>query len=72
MIKQIGNSIYDSIAQIRSGKAEFGKLKIYGLANEGVGLVYNDALVPAAVKAKVDEAKAKVVDGELKVETAFK
>ncbi|PTE10256.1 hypothetical protein C9427_12015 [Mesorhizobium helmanticense] len=72
MLKQIGNSIYDSIGQVRDGKAEFGKLKIYGLANDGVGLVYNDALVPASVKAKIDEAKAKVVSGELKVETAFK
>ena len=72
MTKQIGNSIYDSIEQIRAGKAEFGKLKIYGLANDGVGLIYNDALVPASVKAKVDEAKAKVVKGELKVDTAFK
>ena len=72
MLKQIGNSIYDSIGQVRDGKAEFGKLKIYGLANNGVGLVYNDALVPASVKAKIDEAKAKVVSGALKVETAFK
>ncbi len=72
MLKQIGNSIYDSIGQVRDGKAEFGKLKIYGLANEGVGLVYNDKLVPDAIKAKVDQAKAKVVKGELKVDTAFK
>jgi basic membrane protein A len=72
MLKQIGNSIYDSIGRVRDGKAEFGKLKIYGLANDGVGLVYNDALVPGSVKAKIDEAKAKVVSGEIKVETAFK
>jgi len=72
MLKQIGNSIYDSIKQIQEGKAEFGTLKIYGLANEGVGLVYNDKLVPAEVKARVDEAKAKVVSGALKVDTAFK
>ena len=72
MIKQIGNSIYDSINQIKAGKAEFGKLKVYGLANDGVGLVYNDKLVPADIKAKVDAAKAKVVSGEIKVDTAFK
>lgn len=71
MLKQIGNSIHDSIGQVRSGKAEFGTLKIYGLANEGVGLVYNDKLVPDAIRAKVEEAKAKVVKGELKVDTAF-
>jgi basic membrane protein A len=72
MIKQIGNSIYDSIKQIQDGKAEFGTLRIYGLANEGVGLIYNDKLVPAGIKARVDEAKAKVVSGALKVDTAFK
>ncbi len=72
MLKQIGNSVYDSINQIREGTAEFGTLKIYGLANEGVGLVYNDELVPTEVKARIDEAKAKVVSGDLKVDTAFK
>ncbi len=71
MLKQIGNSVYDSIQQIRADTAEFGTLKIYGLANEGVGLVYNDKLVPEAVKARVDAEKAKVVDGEVKVVSAF-
>lgn len=72
MLKQIGNSIYDSIKQIEAGKAPFGNLEIYGLKNDGVGLVYNDSLVPAAVKAKVDDAKAKVLSGEIKVDSAFK
>ena len=72
MLKQIGNSIYDSIKQIEAGKAPFGTLEIYGLKNDGVGLVYNDALVPEAVKAKVDDAKAKVLSGEIKVDSAFK
>ncbi|HLJ71709.1 MAG TPA: BMP family ABC transporter substrate-binding protein [Roseiarcus sp.] len=72
MLKQIGNSIYDSIKQIEAGKAPFGSLEIYGLKNDGVGLVYNDALTPAAVKAKVDEAKAKVLSGAIKVDSAFK
>lgn len=72
MIKQIGNSIYDSIKQIQDGKAPFGTLEIYGLKNDGVALIYNDDLVPADVKAKVDAAKAKVLDGSIKVDTAFK
>ena len=72
MLKQIGNSIYDSIKQIEAGKAPFGNLEIYGLKNDGVGLVYNDSLVPAAVKAKVDDAKARVLSGEIKVDSAFK
>lgn len=72
MLKQIGNSIYDIIGQVRGGKAPFGTVEIYGLRNDGVALVYNDALVPPAVKAKVDAAKAKVLDGQIKVDTAFK
>jgi basic membrane protein A len=72
MLKQIGNSIYDSIKQIEAAKAPFGSLEIYGLKNDGVGLVYNDALVPAPVKEKVDAAKAKVLSGEIKVDSAFK
>ncbi|MDE1994042.1 MAG: BMP family ABC transporter substrate-binding protein [Rhizobiaceae bacterium] len=72
MLKNTGNSIYDSIKEIQAGKAKFGTLEIYGLANDGVGLVYNDDIVPATVKTKVDEAKAKVVSGAIKVDTAFK
>ena len=72
MLKEIGNSIYNSINQIRSNKAPFGELVVYGLKNDGVGLVYNNALVPAAIQKKVDEAKEKVVKGEIVVDSAFK
>jgi basic membrane protein A len=72
MIKQIGNSIYDTIKQIQEGKAPMGTLEMYGLKNDGVGLVYNDALVPTAVKDKVEAAKAKVLSGAIKVDSAFK
>jgi basic membrane protein A and related proteins len=72
MLKQIGNSIYDSIKLVRDDKAPFGTLEIYGLKNNGVGLVYNDKLVPAEVKQRVDDAKAKVVSGAIKVDTVFK
>ena len=71
MLKQIGNSVYDSINQIKAGEAEFGTLKVYGLANEGVALVYNDALVSDDVKARIDAEKAKVVSGEIEVVTAL-
>lgn len=71
MLKQIGNSIYDSIGQVKAGTAPFGTLVVYGLKNDGVGLVYNDALVPASVKAKVDAAKAAVTSGKVKVDSAF-
>ncbi|KKC35953.1 hypothetical protein WH87_15460 [Devosia epidermidihirudinis] len=71
MLKQIGNSVYDSINQIKAGTAEFGTLKVYGLANDGVALLYNDALVSNAVKARIDAEKAKVISGEVEVVTAL-
>ena len=71
MLKEIGNSIHDSIKQVEAGTAPFGTLMMYGLRNDGVGLAYNDALVPEVVKARVDEAKAMVLDGSITVDSAF-
>ena len=71
MLKEIGNSIYDSITQVQRGTAPFGTLVMYGLTNDGVGLAYNDALVPDDVKARVDMAKAQVLDGSIVVDSAF-
>jgi basic membrane protein A len=71
MLKNIGTSVHDSVNKAREGSIEFGKLTVYGLSNDGVGLVYNDALVSDEVKAAIDEAKQKVIDGTVKVDSAF-
>lgn len=71
MLKQIGTSVYDSIKQAQSGEIEYGVTKIYGLANDGVALVYNDDLVSDEVKATIDGYRQQVVDGEITVESAF-
>jgi basic membrane protein A len=71
MLKNIGNSVYDSINQVQAGEAEFGTLITFGLANDGVGLVFNDDLVPASVQEQIEAAKQKVVDGTVTVESAF-
>lgn len=72
MLKQIGNSLYDAVHMVRDGKAPFGHLVMYGLKNNGVGLVYNDALVPASVKDRINALKQKVASGEVVVDSAFK
>ena len=71
MLKQIGNSVYDSIELERAGELKFGELTVYGLANDGVTLVYNEDLVSEEVQDKVSELKQQVVDGEITVESAF-
>ncbi|SBT43085.1 basic membrane protein A [Micromonospora narathiwatensis] len=72
MLKQIGNSVYDSVKKYEKGEITFGETVVYGLDNDGVALVYNDALVPAEVKQKIDVAKQKVVSGEVKVDSVLK
>jgi basic membrane protein A len=72
MVKKIGDSLWDSIETIRAGTAPFGTTVVYGLKNDGVALIYNAALVPDAVQARVDEAKGKVVAGEITVDTVYK
>lgn len=71
MLKNIGNSVYDSINQVQAGEAEFGTLITFGLENDGVGLVFNDDLVPASVQEQIEAAKQEVVDGTVTVESAF-
>lgn len=71
MLKQIGNSVYDSIAKAQADELEYGTLTVYGLANEGVALVYNDALVPQEVKDQVADLEQQVVDGDIEVDSAF-
>jgi basic membrane protein A len=67
MLKQVGHSIYDSIVAARNGTAPFGTLEVYGLKNGGVALVYNEKLVPASVRARIDAVKQKVLSGQIKV-----
>mgnify|MGYP006090403957 FL=1 len=71
MLKQIGNSIYNSIEQIKAGEAEFGTVQVFGLEDEGVALIYNDTIVPEQVKAQIAAAEAKVTSGEIEVDSAF-
>ena len=71
MLKQIGNSIYNSIEQIKAGEAAFGTVQIFGLEDEGVALIYNDALVTEQVKAQIKAAEARVSSGEIEVDSAF-
>ena len=51
----------------RNGTAPFGTLEVYGLKNGGVALVYNEKLVPASVRARIDAVKQKVLSGQIKV-----
>lgn len=74
MVKKVGLSIYETIANIQNDKIDKGKVVYYGLAEDGVGLGYGtDDMKQFAtdeMKAKLDEIKGKIISGEIKVPEA--
>lgn len=73
MVKRIDNAVYQIIQDRVRGKFE-GGIHVYGLENGGIGYAmdqYNAGLIPDAVIAEVEAAKAKIIRGEIKVTDAM-
>lgn len=70
-IKSVGNTVYDSIKADTGGTLKFGGTIAGNIADDGVGISFNTALVPADVQAKVNALKAQVAAGKIKVKTAL-
>lgn len=69
MVKQVDVAVFDEIAAVKGGKFS-GGVRTFDLASGGVGYVYdekNKPLVPDAARSRVEELKAKIVAGEIKV-----
>ena len=68
MLKRVDVAVYDSM---KAGEAmETGGFTTLGLAEDGVGYAldeYNADLISDEMKATVDEARQKIIDGELEV-----
>jgi basic membrane protein A len=69
MVKRVDNAVYDIVKDVVNHQFK-GGFHVFGLDTEGVGYVidnYNQNLVqPPAVQA-AEEAKKKIVSGEIKV-----
>lgn len=74
MIKEVGLSIYDTIIALQNDEVEPGKTIYYGLAENGVRLSYGTDDMPQfateEMKAKIDEIRDKIINGEIEVPTA--
>lgn len=69
MVKRVDTAVFDTIRDLQAGQWK-GGVHEFGLAQSGVTWVYderNKALVPDAVKAKVDSLQALIVAGSLRV-----
>jgi basic membrane protein A len=69
MVKRVDNAVYDAIKRVKD-KTFTGGIQQFGLAQEGVGYVYdanNKSLIPDAVRARLEALKAEIIAGKINV-----
>ena len=69
MVKRVDNAVYDAILRVKENRFT-GGIYNFGLAEDGVGYVYdehNRALIPDAVRARVEALKAEIIAGRIAV-----
>lgn len=69
MLKNISGSLVQAVKSADDEKLRYGKTTSFGLANNGVGLDFDDngGLVPDDVIKKIDSYKQQVIDGKITV-----
>ena len=72
MLKRVDNAVYNSFMDVKNGVAmdKWTGIQVMGLEKDGVGWALDDdnkALITPEMKKAVDDAKAKIISGEIKV-----
>ena len=73
MVKRVDNAVYDVVKEVLNNNFQ-GGFHVFGLDKDGVAYAvdkHNKALIPQDVIQKTEEAKAKIVSGEIKVTDAM-
>ncbi len=73
MVKRVDNAVYDVVKEVLDSKFESG-FHVFGLDKDGVAYAMDDnnkGLIPDDVIVKTEEAKKKIVAGEIKVTDAM-
>ncbi|MEP7148786.1 MAG: BMP family ABC transporter substrate-binding protein, partial [Acidobacteriota bacterium] len=73
MVKRVDNAVYDVVAEVLGGNFK-GGFHVFGLDKDGVAYALDDnnkPLISAETLRRVEEAKGKIVDGEIKVTDAM-
>ena len=69
MVKGVDNAVYDAIRKVKDGQFA-GGIYQYGLAEQGVGYVYdtnNEKLIPADVRAELEHLRQEIIAGRIVV-----
>ena len=72
MVKRVDNAVYDVILRVKENRFK-GGIYDFGLAEDGVGYVYDDhnrALIPDDVRARVEALKQAIIAGRIVVPSA--
>ena len=73
MVKRVDNAVYDIVTDVVNGNFK-GGFHVFGLESDGVAYVidqHNEALLPAAVVAAAEDARKKIIAGEITVTDAM-
>lgn len=67
MVKRVDKAIYDVTARTKAGKFPGGKVLVYGLKQNGVGIAPTTKNISPKALAAVKTYKQKIIDGSIKV-----
>ncbi len=73
MVKRVDNAVYDAVKAVKEGKFE-GGFQVFGLDKDGVAYAldqYNKGLISEETLQRVEEARKKIISGEIKVTDAM-
>lgn len=74
MLKRVDVAVYDTIKEAKDGKFTAGTVQ-FGLNNKGVDYAvdqYNDKILPADIRQKVEEIKAQIIAKKIEVPDYYK
>ena len=70
-IKSVDNTVFQGISDALGGTLTMGETRVGNLANDGVDLEVDPAIVPPDIAAQIEDIKAKIVAGEVVPDTEF-
>ncbi len=73
MVKRVDNAVFEVVREVKEGRFE-GGFHVFGLDKDGVAYAldqFNKPLIPKEVLDRVEEAKKKIVDGQIVVTDAM-
>lgn len=73
MVKRVDNAVYDVVKEVKEGRFE-GGFHVFGLDKDGVAYAlddFNKPLISPEMLEKVEEAKQKIIAGDIKVTDAM-